>query len=87
MLTEDGKTELGDTLGVEDHDLELAELRIALGPAMAALGERERTILSLRFFGNLTQSEIAARIGISQMHVSRLITRSLATLRTHLAAG
>ena len=44
---------------------------------MAALDERERTIVELRFFEGLTQSEIAARIGISQMHVSRLLRRSL----------
>ncbi|MFI5934331.1 SigB/SigF/SigG family RNA polymerase sigma factor [Actinoplanes sp. NPDC051494] len=86
-LSEDGTTTLGDTLGETDHDMELAELHIALGPAMATLAERERTILSLRFFGNLTQSEIAERIGVSQMHVSRLITRALAKLRTELSAG
>ena len=83
-LHEDGSVELGDTLGMEDHDLEVAEFRIALKPAMASLSERERTILLLRFFGNLTQTEIAERIGISQMHVSRLITQALGTLRTQL---
>ncbi|MGA5302600.1 SigB/SigF/SigG family RNA polymerase sigma factor [Nucisporomicrobium flavum] len=86
-VTEDGATSLGDTLGEDDHDMQLAELRIALGPAMATLDERERTILSLRFFGNLTQSEIAQKIGVSQMHISRLIARSLAKLRTELTAG
>jgi RNA polymerase sigma-B factor len=53
---------------------------------MAHLDEREQTILSLRFYGNMTQSDIAARIGVSQMHVSRLITRALARLRTELTA-
>ena len=86
-VTEDGSTSLGDTLGEDDHEMQLAELRIALGPAMATLDERERTILSLRFFGNLTQSEIADKIGVSQMHISRLIARSLAKLRTELTAG
>ncbi|BCJ49450.1 hypothetical protein Asp14428_09250 [Actinoplanes sp. NBRC 14428] len=86
-VTEDGATSLGDLLGADDHDLELAELRIALGPAMATLDERERTILSLRFFGNLTQSETAGRIGVSQMHISRLITRALGKLRAQLTAG
>ncbi|UQU61973.1 SigB/SigF/SigG family RNA polymerase sigma factor [Couchioplanes caeruleus] len=86
-VTEDGATSLGDTLGEDDHEMQLAELRIALGPAMATLDERERTILSLRFFGNLTQSEIAEKIGVSQMHISRLIARSLAKLRTELTAG
>ena len=81
----DGSTELGETLGGEDHEFELAEARIALGPAMASLSEREQTILSLRFYGNLTQTEIAERVGISQMHVSRLISRALLKLRGQLA--
>ncbi|GAA2575925.1 hypothetical protein GCM10010435_59990 [Winogradskya consettensis] len=79
-------TELGETLGGEDHAFELAELRIALGPALAELDEREQKILSLRFYGNLTQSEIAEQIGVSQMHVSRLLTRALAKLREKLDA-
>ncbi len=81
----DGTMELGDTLGVDDHELDLVDLRVALGPALATLPERERRILSLRFHGNLTQAQIAERIGVSQMHVSRLLTRALATLRGHLA--
>ena len=84
-LTDDGGTSLGDTLGDEDHGFELAELRISLGPAMAALDEREQRILALRFHGNLTQTEIAEQIGISQMHVSRLLTKALAKLRRQLA--
>ncbi|MGN9807056.1 SigB/SigF/SigG family RNA polymerase sigma factor [Micromonospora sp. L32] len=82
----DGSTELGDTLGAHDHGLDLVELRVALGPALATLPERERRILNMRFHGNLTQGQIAEQIGISQMHVSRLITRALATLRGHLSA-
>ncbi|MEH0824721.1 MULTISPECIES: SigB/SigF/SigG family RNA polymerase sigma factor [unclassified Micromonospora] len=81
----DGSMELGDTLGALDHDFDTVELRVALGPALATLPERERRILSMRFHGNLTQGQIAEQIGISQMHVSRLITRALATLRVHLA--
>ncbi|WP_422738050.1 SigB/SigF/SigG family RNA polymerase sigma factor [Micromonospora sp. WMMD729] len=81
----DGTMELGDTLGVDDHELDLVDLRVALGPALATLPERERRILSLRFHGNLTQAQIAERIGVSQMHVSRLLTRALGTLRGHLA--
>ncbi len=77
-------TELGDTLGGEDHGFELTELRLALGPAMAALNERERTILTMRFYGNLTQQQIAEQVGISQMHVSRLITKALLKLRHQL---
>jgi len=80
---EDG-TELGDLFGVEDHELALAEFRASLGPALEALGPREQKIVILRFFGNLTQTQIAERVGISQMHVSRLLVRSLATLRGHL---
>jgi RNA polymerase sigma-B factor len=86
-ITADGSAELADTLGETDSDMELAELRIALGPAMATLDERERTILSLRFYGSLTQSEIARQVGISQMHVSRLIAQALGRLREQLAAG
>ncbi|MBM0255950.1 SigB/SigF/SigG family RNA polymerase sigma factor [Micromonospora sp. 4G55] len=81
----DGSMELGDTLGDYDHGLDLVELRVALGPALATLPERERRILSMRFHGNLTQGQIAEQIGISQMHVSRLITRALATLRGHFS--
>ena len=82
----DESMSLGDTLGEDDHEYELTELRMVLGVAMGHLDEREQTILSLRFYGNMTQSDIAARIGVSQMHVSRLITRALARLRTELTA-
>jgi len=81
----DGNTELGDTLGGEDHEFELAETRVALGPALAMLDEREQKILTLRFYGNLTQSQIADQVGISQMHVSRLLTKALAKLRGQLS--
>lgn len=74
-------TELGDLLGEEDTDLASVELRMTLAPALAELPERERRILCLRFYGNLTQTEIAQRVGVSQMHVSRLLARSLALLR------
>ena len=78
---------LGDLLGAEDAGLLLAELRMMMAPAMAALPARERRILHLRFVGNLTQDQIAARIGISQMHVSRLLARSLEVLRAQLLAA
>jgi RNA polymerase sigma-B factor len=84
-ISADGTTELGDTLGDTDHEYELAETRVALGPALATLDEREQKILTLRFYGNLTQSQIAEQIGISQMHVSRLLTKALTKLRGHLA--
>jgi RNA polymerase sigma-B factor len=84
--TGDGEraTELGDMLGSEDGEYELAELRVALGPALASLDEREQRILTLRFYGNLTQSQIAEQIGVSQMHVSRLLARALTKLRGQL---
>ncbi|GAA4946359.1 RNA polymerase sigma factor SigF [Actinoplanes utahensis] len=82
----EGGAELGDTLGGEDAGFANAELRVALGPAMASLDEREQKIVSLRFYGNQTQQQIAEQIGISQMHVSRLLTKALAKLRTHLDA-
>jgi RNA polymerase sigma-B factor len=80
----DGVGELGDLLGAEDDDLRRAELRAALGPALASLEPRERTILVLRFRDNLVQSQIAERIGVSQMHVSRLLARALGKLRQRL---
>jgi RNA polymerase sigma-B factor len=80
----DQSTELGDLIGADDHEYELAELRVALGPAMAALDEREQRILTLRFYGNMTQSQIAEQVGVSQMHVSRLLARALAKLRGQL---
>jgi RNA polymerase sigma-B factor len=80
----DRSTELGDLLGAEDAEFELAELRVALGPALAALDQREQRILTLRFYGNMTQSQIAEQIGVSQMHVSRLLARALAKLRGQL---
>ena len=81
----DRATELGDLLGAEDREFELAELRVALGPALAALDPREQRILTLRFYGNMTQSQIAEQIGVSQMHVSRLLARALAKLRGQLS--
>jgi RNA polymerase sigma-B factor len=76
--------ELGDTLGAEDHGYDLAELHLALRPALDHLTERERRIVTLRFYGNQTQSQIAEQLEVSQMHVSRLLTAALAKLRDHL---
>ena len=75
---------LGDSLGGEDGGLTDVEMHESLTPALARLPERERRILQLRFYGNLTQSQIAAQLGISQMHVSRLLARTLARLREEL---
>jgi RNA polymerase sigma-B factor len=69
------------TLGELDADLVRAERRAALGPLLSSLPEREQVMLYLRFYEGLTQSEIAKRLGISQMHVSRLLARSLQQLR------
>jgi RNA polymerase sigma-B factor len=86
-LAGDGMTELGETLGIEDGGFDLAEHRQALVTAVANLDERSRTIIKLRFFDDMTQLQIARRIGVSQMHVSRLITRTLATLREALTVS
>jgi len=77
---------MASRLGSSDEELARAEERMALVPHLERLPERERLILQLRFVEDLTQSEIAERIGLSQMHVSRLIARSLALLREQLAA-
>ena len=69
-----------ETIGEEDARFELVELGVSIAPSSWALPERERAILRMRFSEDLTQSEIAERIGVSQMHVSRLIRRSLARL-------
>ncbi len=76
----EGET-LASRLGEEDPRLANAERRATLSPLLAQLPPREQTILQLRFFEGLTQSEIAKQLGISQMHVSRLLARSVAQLR------
>ena len=73
-----------ETIGELDEEFERTDDRTSLEPALAALPERERKILHLRFFEGLTQSQIAQQIGISQMHVSRLIRRSLERMRNQL---
>ena len=70
-----------DVLGNEDPSLELLESWTAVAPAIRQLPPRERRVLYLRFFRGMTQSEIAAEVGVSQMHVSRLLAQSLRTLR------
>jgi RNA polymerase sigma-B factor len=75
---------LADRLGDDDPGLETIEYRESLRPLLAALPSRERRILALRFFHGMTQSEIAEEVGVSQMHVSRLLAKSLATLRAGL---
>ena len=72
---------MANRIGEVDAGYGGTEDRILLAISLADLSERDRTILNLRFVEGLTQSEIASRVGISQMHVSRLIGASLARLR------
>ncbi|PVG83304.1 B/F/G family RNA polymerase sigma-70 factor [Nocardioides gansuensis] len=82
----DGPPSMLDSLGIDDAGLEHVEIRESVKPLLEGLGEREKRILLLRFFRNMTQSQIAEEIGVSQMHVSRLLTRTLAQLRQSLEA-
>ncbi|MGP4114548.1 SigB/SigF/SigG family RNA polymerase sigma factor [Streptomyces sp. 4N509B] len=82
--TDDESPAVADTLGAEDDALEGVEYRESLKPLLEELPPREKKILLLRFFGNMTQSQIAQEVGISQMHVSRLLARTLAQLREKL---
>jgi len=81
----DGDLDPMETLGSEDAEFERSEERAALEPALSNLSERDREILRKRFEEGLTQTQIADQVGISQMHVSRLIRKSLATVRSELA--
>jgi RNA polymerase sigma-B factor len=84
---EEGELDPLESLGELEHEYEISEDRAVLAPGLSILDERERRILHLRFWGGLTQSQIAQQVGISQMHVSRLIRRSLEKVRAHIAAG
>jgi RNA polymerase sigma-B factor len=81
---DDSEGALADRIGYEDHDLEGVEYVESLKPLIAGLPPRDRKILSLRFVANMTQSEIGEELGISQMHVSRLLSRTLVKLRRGL---
>jgi RNA polymerase sigma-B factor len=83
---DDGELDPLESLGTEEHQYEVSEDRAVLAPGFRVLDERERKILHLRFFEGLTQSQIAQQVGISQMHVSRLIRRSLEKIRDEIAA-
>jgi len=83
---DDDSPAVADSLGTTDESLEGVEYRESLKPLLEKLPAREKKILLLRFFGNMTQSQIAAELGISQMHVSRLLARTLAQLREGLLA-
>jgi RNA polymerase sigma-B factor len=82
---EDGELDPLESLGSIEHQYEVSEDRAVLAPGFRALDERERRILHLRFFDGLTQSQIAQQVGISQMHVSRLIRRALEKIREEIA--
>ncbi|MGC9670392.1 SigB/SigF/SigG family RNA polymerase sigma factor [Planosporangium sp. 12N6] len=81
---EPNATELADLMGEVDRRLERVEDRESLRPLIARLPRREQRIIALRFFGNMTQCQIAAELGISQMHVSRLLAHALRELRSGL---
>jgi len=82
--SDEDAVELGELLGHEDRDLELVADREALRVALRALPENMRHLLAMRFGKNMTQSQIADKIGVSQMHVSRLIARAVDILRRHM---
>ena len=77
----DGET-YAESIGMEDERFELVEYGATIAPTLEALPPRDRIVLHLRFVEDLTQAEIADRVGVSQMHVSRLIRRALERLRT-----
>jgi len=81
---EDDVRSIADTLGEVDARMDRIEDREVLRPLLEDLPERERAVLVLRFFESMTQTQIAERVGISQMHVSRLLAKSLAKLRDQL---
>ncbi|MFH9264753.1 SigB/SigF/SigG family RNA polymerase sigma factor [Streptomyces sp. NPDC017546] len=83
----DGDALLGDSLGTVDEAFDLVLDREAARLGILCLEEREKRVLYLRFFADLTQSAIAAELGVSQMHVSRLITESCRRVREHSARG
>jgi len=81
---DDGAPTILDALGVDDEGLAHVEIRESIKPLLDRLDQREKKILLLRFFKNMTQSQIAEEIGVSQMHVSRLLNRTLEQLRVSL---
>ena len=80
----EGGPSMLDAIGADDVNLEHVEIRESIKPLLERLPRREKQILLLRFFRGMTQSQIAAEIGVSQMHVSRLLTRTLEQLRESL---
>ncbi|CAM03466.1 RNA polymerase sigma-B factor [Saccharopolyspora erythraea NRRL 2338] len=87
LLTGTDDVPLGEAIGFDDSELAEVEDRETIRPLLAELPERERRILVMRFFRGMTQTEIAEQVGVSQMHVSRLLTRTLSWLRERLDGG
>jgi len=86
-VTSETSTSIGETFGALDEALEGVEYRESLKPLLAQLDDREKRILQMRFFDNLSQSQIATELGISQMHVSRILNKVLTHLREGLISG
>ena len=84
LSSEQGSATVGELVGEADAELARVDFQQSLRPVLAELAERERTIVLLRFFGNMTQTQIADQVGISQMHVSRLLAQTLDRLRSRL---
>jgi RNA polymerase sigma-B factor len=79
--SEPGGRTLGSVLGGYDPDFESCEARVVLRPLISRLSARDRKVLQLRFIDGLTQREVGERIGVTQMQVSRILSRIFATLR------
>ena len=86
MSTDDDAVTLGDLIGDEDPQVEHTLDMQAVSTHWNELPEREQHILAMRFYGNMTQAEIGQQLGVSQMHVSRLLARALAYLRDKLTS-
>jgi RNA polymerase sigma-B factor len=81
---DEGSHEIGDAIGVTDDGYETVEARAAVQEALASLSDREREVVAMRFYGEHTQAEIAQRLGVSQVQVSRLLRRTIDALRDEL---
>lgn len=84
LSSEQGSATVGELVGAADAEFDRVEFRQVLQPLLEGLPPRERTILMLRFFGNLTQTQIGEQVGVSQMHVSRLLGQTLERMRKQL---
>jgi len=84
LSSEQGSATVGELVGAADAELDRVEFRQVLQPLLDELPPRERTILMLRFFGNLTQTQIGEQVGVSQMHVSRLLGQTLERMRKQI---